>query len=159
MNHGLRMHHHMNLRSLHPEEPLGLDNFEALVHHGGGIDGNLGAHVPVGMPERLIFGGRCNLLLFPSAERAAGSGEMNQVDGIAPRAQQALENGRMFRVHRIDGRMAALGLPHHQRTGRHQGFLVGQGDGFPRPDGGKRGPEPAEAHHGGHHHIHLGSLH
>ena len=36
------------------EQVMRLDQFEALVHHAGGIDGDLRAHRPVGMAQRLL---------------------------------------------------------------------------------------------------------
>ena len=38
------------------EEPFGLNNFEPFVHHGRAVNGNFGAHVPIGMLQRLCFG-------------------------------------------------------------------------------------------------------
>ena len=153
----LRVHHHMDFTSRHLEQPFGLNDLEAFVHHGSRIDGNFGTHVPIGMLERLRLGGGGNLLPRPGAERAAGSGEMNQAHGISLRTQQALEDGRMLRIYRIYA--GAATVPHHQRAGGHQGFLVGQGQGFPGTDSRERRFKPAEAHHGSHHHIHFRRLH
>ena len=148
----------MNTFCLHVKEPFGLNDLKALVHHSGRIDSNLSTHIPVGMLEGLGLGSFGYLILLPGAERAAGSCQVNLFHRIAMGAQQALEDGRMFRIYRIDGSIAAGGLPHHQRTGSHQGFLVGQGDGFAGTDGSQRGFEPAETYHSSYHHLHLGSL-
>jgi hypothetical protein len=62
------------------KEPASFDDLEALVHHGGGIDGDAVAHAPVGMREGLfdsnvgeIFDGRL-------AKRTAGSGKNEAAD-------------------------------------------------------------------------------
>ena len=83
---------------------------------------------------------------------------MQQMDRISLGRRQALEDGRMFRVHRIDGGFATGGFLHYQGTCGHQGFLVGQGDGLAGPDGRQGGTQAAEAYHRRHHHIHLRSL-
>ena len=50
----LRMHQHGELCRRHGEQVMRLNQFQALVHHGCGIDGDLRAHRPVGMLERLL---------------------------------------------------------------------------------------------------------
>src|SRR6185437_15492508 len=52
--HRLRMHHDLDLARAEAEEMMRLDHLEALVHHGRGIDRDLGAHAPVGMRYRLF---------------------------------------------------------------------------------------------------------
>ena len=42
----LRMDDHIDGAIGHIEEEMRLDDLEALVHHGGGVDGDLGAHLP-----------------------------------------------------------------------------------------------------------------
>ncbi len=49
----LRMHHDVDLVSLQVEEPFRLDGLQPLVHQARTVDGDLGAHVPVGMLQRL----------------------------------------------------------------------------------------------------------
>ena len=83
---------------------------------------------------------------------------MNLFYGIALRAQQTLENSRMLGIDRIDGRLMRCRRSHYQRARRHQGFLIGQSDGFARLDGRERGLEAAEADHGRHYHIYLRRL-
>ena len=57
------------------EEPAGFDDFETLIHHGGGIDGDAVAHFPVGVGEGLIDGDVGELVDGRFAEWAAGGGE------------------------------------------------------------------------------------
>ena len=61
----LRMDDDVDARHFHVEEPAGFDHFEAFVEEGGGIDGDLAAHVPGGMLERLLDGGGGDLLARP----------------------------------------------------------------------------------------------
>ena len=49
----LGMNDDVDLVGAHVEEPAGFNDLEALVHHGGGVDGDAVAHFPVGMSESL----------------------------------------------------------------------------------------------------------
>ena len=84
---------------------------------------------------------------------------MDEFHGVALRSQQTLEDGRVLRVHRVDGGLAAPGLRHHQGSGRHEGLLVGQGDLLAGVDGCQRGLEPAEAYHRRYDYVYLRGLH
>ena len=93
------MHEYVDAFGLHVEEPVRLNEFETLVHHGGRIDGHLGAHVPVGMTE--CRGGVHAGDLFPwkRTERATG-GREDEFPGFVPLCrEQALEDGRMLGIH------------------------------------------------------------
>ena len=50
----LRMDDHVDAVHVDAEEPAGLDHFQALVEERGGVDGDLAAHVPGRMFERLL---------------------------------------------------------------------------------------------------------
>ena len=71
VDNALRMNQHLYLRGLDTEEPLGLDDLEALVHHRRGIDGDLRTHVPGGMAQGIGLGDLGNLLHREVAERTA----------------------------------------------------------------------------------------
>ena len=47
----LRMNQHLNLIGFYPEEPFGFNDLEALVHHRSRVDGDLGTHIPCGVPQ------------------------------------------------------------------------------------------------------------
>ena len=49
MDDTLRVDDYLDLVEGHSKQPACLDDFQALVHQGGGIDGHLGPHVPIGM--------------------------------------------------------------------------------------------------------------
>ncbi len=51
-----RMDQDLDLVRVQAEQVMGLDQLEALVHHGRAIDRDLGAHGPVGMGDRLARG-------------------------------------------------------------------------------------------------------
>ena len=51
----LRVHHDLDLVHAHIEQPLGFDDLEAFVHHGRAVDGDFGAHVPVGVLQCLCL--------------------------------------------------------------------------------------------------------
>jgi len=44
----------LNLVRRHVEEPPGFNDFQAFVGHGGGVDGDLGSHVPVRVLQGLF---------------------------------------------------------------------------------------------------------
>ena len=62
-NHGmydtLRVNHHLNSVHTHPKQPSSLNHLEPFVEHRRRIDGDLPAHLPGGMLERLL---RSNLI-------------------------------------------------------------------------------------------------
>lgn len=82
------------------EEALGLDEFEALVGERGGIDGDLGAHRPIGVLDGI---GRSDVREFfqrPVPERAATGGEDDAPHAGLRVALHALKNGAVLAVHR-----------------------------------------------------------
>ena len=57
------------------EQPRRLDQLEALVHHRGAVDGDLGAHRPDRVAQRRLRRRARHLLAAGGAERAAGGGQ------------------------------------------------------------------------------------
>ena len=91
-----------------------------------------------------------------SAEGAAGAGEDQTADLAAIRAAlQALKNGGMLAVDGNDIRAIFAGRRHHQLSGAHKSFLVGQRNAPTQTDGGQRWLQPHAAHHGGDHGVRL----
>ena len=80
MNDGLWVDDDVNLIGAHAEEPAGFNDFEAFVHHGGGVDGDAIAHFPVGMGESLIDGDAGEVVDGCFTEGAAGGGEDDAAD-------------------------------------------------------------------------------
>src|SRR5271169_29070 len=75
MDGGLRMDDDVDLIGAHSEQPAGFDDLETFVHHGGGIDGDAVAHLPVRMRKGLFCRDARELREGRFAERAAGRGE------------------------------------------------------------------------------------
>ena len=73
MNHAFPVDYHLNGIYRFLEQPAGLNNLQTLVHQCGRINGQLGAHHPIGMTQCLFH--RHLLQLFPllSEKRPAGS--------------------------------------------------------------------------------------
>ena len=136
MDDALRVNDYLNAVVLHAEEPLGLHDLQRLVEQRGAVDGDLLAHDPVGMLQRLRLRGASDGGLIPRAEGAAGAGQEDFVDGIARSALQTLKNGAVFAVHRQQGMLARLpGRFHHQMAACDQRFLVGQQHPLLLPEG------------------------
>ena len=89
----LRMDQHLNLLGIDTEEPLGLYDLEALVHHRSGVDGDLGTHVPGGVPQSVGFRHVGNLLHRLQTERTATGCQQNLFYWILIFANQTLEDG------------------------------------------------------------------
>jgi hypothetical protein len=67
----LRMHDYIDLLGFQPKKPLGLYHLQPFVHHAGTVDGDLGAHVPVGMLQCLRLGHMHQLIALLATERPA----------------------------------------------------------------------------------------
>ena len=151
---GFGVHDHVDLVGLEVEEPLGFDDFEAFVHHRGGVDRDLGAHVPVGVLEGLGGLGACDVRAVPGAERAAGGRQVHALHGVVAGAQQALEDGGVLGVDGQDGAaVLARGLG-DDGAGGHEGLFVGQGHHLAGPQGCQGGPQAAEPDHRAHDDVH-----
>ena len=82
MNDRLRMHHHLDLAGLHAEQPFRFDNLKAFVHHGRGVNGDLGSHLPVGMFQCLCLGDGLQLLQRAGPKRTTGSGQYHLLNRV-----------------------------------------------------------------------------
>ena len=71
----LRVHHDVDLVEGDAEQLVGLDHLEALVHERRRVDGDLGAHVPGGVAQRVGDGDLLELLAGEAPERTAAGGE------------------------------------------------------------------------------------
>ena len=86
------------------EQMMRLDHFQALVHQRRGIDGDLRAHRPVRMLQRLFGRGRPDRLQRPGAERAARGGQDHAPHVLAAAGAQRLEQRVVLGIDRQDGR-------------------------------------------------------
>ena len=133
----------------------GLHKFQALVHHGGAVHRDFGAHAPVGVLHRLLRGHILQLGAVSPPEGAAGAGEQDLAQFPLLPAHQTLEDGGMLRIHRDDLGPLLRRPGHDDVPGADQGLLVGQGDALFPVDGGQSGSQPHRAGHGGNHAVRL----
>ena len=82
VNDRLRMNQDVEAVVADPEKMMRLNQFQALVHQGRGIDADLRTHRPVGMLDRLLGPRAGHRLLRPVAERSAGRGKDNLFDVV-----------------------------------------------------------------------------
>ena len=71
MNDGLGMHNHLDLFMRHIKQPVGFNDFKRFIEHAGRVNGDLGAHAPVGMVEGFCDRGLLDFFTRPGAERTA----------------------------------------------------------------------------------------
>ena len=138
-----------DLRGRQVEEAAGFDDLEALVHHGGGVDGDALAHDPGGMFERL-----CGVMWSKSASGVLRKGPPEAVSqicltsaGVPPR--MALVDGVVLGVDGEQGYVVFLRGGDDEFAGGDEALLVGEADGFAGADGGVGGFESGDADDGG----------
>ena len=147
MDDALPLDNDLDLVFRQAEQPHRLDQFQALVHQGGRVDGDLGAHIPVGMLEGVSLGLAPELFGGHPIERSTGCREQNffqpfRRGGIL----QALENGRMLAVHRQKVHPLAADRIGDQMAAGDQAFLVGKGQVMPRLNGSQRSRKAGNSH-------------
>ena len=146
------MNQHVDLIRGHVKQPSGFDDLQRLVEHGRRIDGDLPAHVPVRMLERLLLGRHEDILLLPRAERTAAGRENQTLGPVGPRALQALENGAVLAVHRQQRMPCFLRRLRHQLAAGDERLLVGQQHALAAPQTLHHGGKTDHADHG-HEHV------
>ena len=95
--------------------------------------------------ESLDPGRLSDPVLVPCSERSAGCSQVDTRKRIVPGPKKALENSRMFRIHRQNRRMVLLGESHDDTASGHQRLLVCQCYNLPCLDRRHRRSETAEA--------------
>jgi hypothetical protein len=110
------------------EQIVGLDDLQSLVHQGGGIDRDLGPHLPRGVGERLLRGDPGEVR--PPAERTARGGEHYAGDIVARYPGQALGDGGVLGVDRLDAASATPCRVETQLAAGDEALLVRQGEGL-----------------------------
>ena len=126
----------VNTLSRQIEQPVCLDHFQPLVHHGRRIDSDLAAHVPVRVSQRILQGDILERRDVTITERATRGGQDQPLDIPVAVTFERLKYGRMFAIHRVELHSVFCHRLHDQGAGCHQGFLVGQGDILARFDCG-----------------------
>ena len=154
MDDALALHHDLNFFRRQTEEPYGLDELQTLVHQGSRVDGDLCAHVPVGVLEGVCTGLAAQLLGGHAEEGAAGGREQNFGQaGSALLILQALEDGGVLAVHRQQLYPVLFHSLRDQMTAGDKAFLVGQRQVMAALDGAQAGTKTGNAHHAVQHHI------
>ena len=130
MHDGLRVNEDVDLIDVRREEVMRLDDFQPFVHHRGGVDRDLVAHLPRRMCERRVDGdvGECGEVA--AKERAARSGEDDAGDFAIGAGAQRLMHRVVFG---IDGKDFAAVLacgPRHHITRGNEHFFVRDRDAF-----------------------------
>mmetsp|Transcript_17510 Transcript_17510/g.41430 ORF Transcript_17510/g.41430 Transcript_17510/m.41430 type:complete len:314 (-) Transcript_17510:82-1023(-) len=134
------------------EQIMRLDDLQALVHHGGTVEGDLGTHIPVGMGGGLGLDGPGILLahleqlvLAQVAEGAAAGREDDAAQSPLRHALQALEDGRVLGVGGEHVDPVLLDEGEDDGAAADEGLLVGEGDVLPELDGRDGGLEARRA--------------
>ena len=153
LNHGmdraLRMHDHRYIFPGHSEQPVRLDHFKGFVHQGSGVDSDLVAHAPGGMPESLVRGDRFQFGQGCAPERSA-AGRDHQAPDVVLLTLEALPDCAGFAVHGQD-HAAMLSLGGFERLAGHDNWLfVGKRDLLSGLQGLQRRRQPNRAHQGDH---------
>ena len=125
MNNRLWMYQYLYLLGIDTEEPLGLNHFEALVHHRSRINGNLCAHIPGRMFQSISLRHVGYLLHRLQTERTAGSRQQDLFYRVHVLAHKTLEDGRVLAVDGQDGGVILLGQLQNQLASHHQRLLIG----------------------------------
>ena len=113
---------------MQPEQPVRLDDFEALVHQGRRVDRDLLTHLPGWVLEGIGSRDVSKALTRPSAEGPAGGREDEATDLAGGAAVQALMDRVVLAVDGQDRHpVPARGL-HHESAGHDQYFLVRERD-------------------------------
>ena len=138
MNDALRMYYHVNPLIINVKQPAGFDDFKPLVHQRRRIDRDFPPHFPVGMLEASLQCHAGKLICFTTSQRTTGSGQQQPANCRGLLACQTLGNRTVFTVNRNHRNPFLFGQLHHQRTGRDQRFLIGNGQSLSSVDAGYR---------------------
>src|SRR3990172_7101760 len=98
MNDALAVQHDLYALERHVEQPARFDALQPLVEERGAVDGDLLAHLPVRVAQRLLRRHPLQLLRWRVAEGPSGSGEDDALDGARALAPQALPDGGVLAV-------------------------------------------------------------
>ena len=155
---GGRVDDDVDLLVRHAEEEVRLDQLEPFVRERGGVHGDLTAHPPGRMPERLLRRHVGELLPRAAAERPAGRGQDERVELLRAAPLEALEERRVLAVHRQEEPSPALACRQRELAGGDEALLVRERErdaAFERP---QRRRKAREAHDGVQHDVGLGAL-
>ena len=109
------MDNNINVIVTGPEQIMGFNDFQSLVHHSSRIQCNFGTHIPVrvcrsfGLDESRFFLTHSEQFVFAQIpKRTTGCGQNDPSQSTFGDALQTLKNGRMFTVRRKLGRTKSV---------------------------------------------------
>ena len=153
----LRVHDNADLIGRKPKEMMCLDHLEPLVHKARAVHGDLGAHVPRGMRQRLRSCDLRELIARIAAEGPARACEPDAARLTRVLAQIALVDGRVLAVYRQQRLMR--GKRHDQVATHDERLLVGQRQLLAAGEGVVARAQPGSAGQGVDDDIHILKLH
>ena len=145
VDHRLRMHHHVDAVVVEPEQLVGLDHLEALVHERRGVDRDLRAHVPRGVLERVGDRDQRKLLTRVAAERPSARGEDQAPDLVGRAGPQRLVERGVLAVDGNDLARATRACGRDHRATGDQALLVGKRKALAVDERGDRRRKSGEA--------------
>src|SRR5580704_12192977 len=143
------MDDYFDLIETDPEKPAGFDDFEAFVHHGGGVDGDALAHDPGWVFEGLLRGDVVEGGERGVAEGATGGGEPDLLHFCRRSAAHALVDGIVLGVNGEEGYVVFLCGGDDELAGSDEALFVGEADGLAGADCGVGGLEAGYTDDGG----------
>ena len=120
------MHDDLDAVEVDAEQLVRLDDLQALVHERRRVDGDLGAHGPGRVLQRVGDGDPLELGSRLAAERPAAGGEQDSPHLVRGAGAQRLVDGGVLRVDGHDLAAAASPLLGDDRTAGDETLLVGQ---------------------------------
>ena len=141
----LGVDHHVDVVVRGAEKVVRLNHLQPLVHQRGAIDGDLAAHAPVGVLQRVLHARSLQILSRPVAEGAARGGKDHAPQTAGGQALDALKDGRVLAVGGQNGDASLGRQGQHEGTACNEGLLVGQADVLAGVDGGHGGAQTSAA--------------
>ena len=165
------MYYHFDLRGVGAKEPVRLDHFQPLVHHGCRVDRDLASHHPIRVRAGLIRRHVVQSLQRQGAKRPAGRGQQYALHTMGAKVarksrRQGLKDRVVLTIDRQHGRAAFPGRVQKYRPRHDQGFLVGEQNALSRARGTQHCGKARRADDGRDHgvglrragHVHGGGL-
>ena len=143
---------------IRPEQVVRLDNFKALVEHGGAVHRYLCAHIPRGVGERHCGSNALELLGRKIFEWPAACRYNKPFEGRTQIEPQALPYCRMLAVYRADIRARAGCEGHYDIAAADERLLICEGERFARAKRRERISEPRKAARRDEHDVGLSEL-
>ena len=122
---GLRVDDDADLRGREVEEAAGFDDLEALVHHGGGVDGDALTHDPCGVFECLGRGDAVEVGQRSVAEGSTGGGEPDLLDFVGFSAAEALVDRVVLGIDGQEGDVVLFCRSDDELASGDEALLVG----------------------------------